>query len=281
MRASVDLDVETSDPNGLLEDLGTVVDSFSRSHLTIQATAGPLPGFVAHVRFHRVAGPPWSLRVDALENDQNPSGTHIWRERPMPWASAPSPLVPPVETLAAGKLLIASRPPYGRDVSRHLGRQNLIKDLFDLFCLGGRSLDGHRVTRAAAEDAERKSRYLDDEFTLMDILDEAMEQLRQFAHPRSVGNNQAGSIWRAYNRIRGGIRIPFTRESLRATAGCAHHCLEGIQRDALDWDDAWLPAVHRTSRQAWIGKTIRPVLEVEGDYGPVPGPLEAWAEFEP
>jgi hypothetical protein len=57
--------------------------------------------------------------------------------------------------------------------------------------------------------------------------------------------------------------------------------VESIRRKNLDWEDTWRPAVAQAPRSAWEGRTIRPVLEVEDDYGPTAGPLEAWARYGP
>jgi hypothetical protein len=280
-RASVDLDLEVEDARALETVLSQIEETFARSeiHLTIRET--PLPGFTGHVGFPRASGPDWSLRIDALENERWPTGSSPWESMPTPWEHATKPQAAPIETRAAQKLLLAADPPYGRDLDNHLGRQNLIKDLFDLRCLGEVSLDDQQILDAAQEDIERKSDYLNEQFTLETILNEATETLRNFAHPPVNDDSLRGSLWRAYGRVKSGIRVPFTRASLRTSAGCAHHAVESIRRKNLDWEDTWRPAVTQAPRSAWERRTIRPVLEVEDDYGPTAGPLEAWARYSP
>lgn len=280
-RASVDLDLEVEDARALETVLDQIEDTFARSeiHLTIRDV--PLPGFTGHVGFPRASGPDWSLRIDALENDWWPTGSSPWQSIPPPWEHANKPQAAPIETRAAQKLLLAADPPYGRDLDNHLGRQNLVKDLFDLRCLGEEALDDQQILDAAHEDTERKSDYLNEQFQLETLLDETTETLRYFAHPPVNDDGLRGSLWRAYGRVRSGIRIPFTRAALRTSAGCAHHAVESIRRNDLNWEDAWRPAVAQAPRSAWEGRTIRPVLEVEDDYGPTAGLLEAWAQYKP
>lgn len=280
-RASVDLDLEVKDAGALEGVLGEIEDSFADSevHMTIRDT--PLPGFTGHVGFPRASGPDWSLRIDVLENARWPSGSSPWETIPDPWKHANKPQAAPIETRAAQKLLLSADPPYGRDLDDHLGRQNLVKDLFDLHCLGERSLDGQQVLKAAHEDVERKSDYLNEDFQLEALLDGGTETLRYIAHPPIDDDSLRGSLWRAYGRVRSGIRVAFTQASLRTTAGCAHHAIESIRRDDLNWEDTWRPAVEQAPRWAWEGRTIQTVLDVEDDYGPTAGLLEAWAEYSP
>lgn len=237
---------------------------------------------------HSLEWPPYRASVDldlevtdadALENNRWPSGASPWQAIPAPWKDAASPEVAPVEARAAEKLLLSADPPYGRDLDDHHGRQNFVKDLFDLHCLGEIHLQDQRVLEAAREDVERKSDYLDEQFHLEDLLDEGTESLRQLAHPSVDDDSLRGSLWRAYDRVKSGIRIPFTRASLRTSAGCAHHALEGIRRDKLDWQDTWRPATDRSPRFAWEERPIQPVIGVEDDYGVTAGVLEAWAKF--
>lgn len=278
-RASVDLDLEVTDAVALEAVLRQIEDSFADSGVHVSIQDIPLPGFTGRVGFPRSSGPDWSLRIDALENDRWPSGASPWQAIPAPWKDATSPQVAPVEARAAQKLLLSADPPYGRDLDDHHGRQNFVKDLFDLHCLGEKHLEDQRVLEAAREDVERKSNYLDEQFHLEDLLDEGTESLRQLAHPPVDDDSLRGSIWRAYGRVRSGIRVSFTRGSLRTSAGCAHHALEGIRRDELDWQDTWRPATDRSPRSAWEERPIQPVIEVEDDYGVTAGVLEAWAEF--
>lgn len=278
-RASVDLDLEVTDASALEAVLRQIEDSFADSgvHVSIQDT--PLSGFTGRVGFPRSSGPDWSLRIDALENDRWPSGASPWQAIPAPWEDATSPQVASVEARAAQKLLLSADPPYGRDVDDHHGRQNFVKDLFDLHCLGEKQLQDQGVLEAAREDVERKSDYLDEQFHLEDLLNEGTDSLRQLAHPPVDDDSLRGSIWRAYDRVKSGIRVSFTRASLRTSAGCAHHALEGIRRDELDWQDTWRPATERSPRSAWEEREIQPVIGVEDDYGVTVGVLEAWAQF--
>ena len=278
-RASVDLDLEVTDGGELEAVLRQIEDAFADSEVHISIQDIPLPGLTGRVGFPRSSGPDWSLRIDVLENDRWPSGSSSWQEIPTPWKDATRPQVAPVEARAAQKLLLSADPPYGRDFGEHHGRQNLIKDLFDLQCLGEKSLQSQRVLEAAHDDVERKSDYLDEQFQLEALLDEGTESLRQLAHPPVDDDSFRGSIWRAYDRVKSGIRIPFTRASLRITAGCAHHALEGVRRGELDWQDTWRPATDRSPRSAWVEKQIQPVIEVEDNYGVTVGVLEAWAQF--
>jgi hypothetical protein len=280
-RASVDLDLEVEDAQELEESLAQIEDSFSRSEVRLTVRETPLPGFTGYVQFPRAPGPDWELRIDALENDRWPSGSSPWQEIPTPWKARDPPMVAPVETRAAQKLLLAADSPYGRDLEDHLGRQNFVKDLFDLHCLGEESIEEQRVLDAAREDVERKSEYLDEEFHLDTVLDSAVETYRLFAHPPVDDDSLRGSLWRAYGRVKSGIRIPFTRADLRVSAGCAHHAIESVQREELDWEDTWRPALSGTPRSSWEGEEISPVVEVSDDFGPTTGPLEAWARFEP
>lgn len=280
-RASVDLDLEVEDAEDLEEVLTQIEATFSRSEVEVTIRDTPMPGFTGHVDFRRAEGPDWSLRIDALENDRWPAGASLWQEIPNPWEAGNLPVVATVETRAAQKLLLAADPPYGRDLEDHLGRQNLIKDLFDLRCLGEESLQNHRVLTAIRDDLERKSGYLDEEFHLDTILDGAIETYRHFAHPPVNDDSLRGSLWRNYDRVKSSIRVPFTRTALRTSAGCAHHAIESIQRGELDWEDTWRPAVSKEPRSSWEGRRIRPVVEVGDGYGPATGTLEAWAQFEP
>jgi hypothetical protein len=278
-RASIDLDLEVTDASALEAVLRQIEDAFTDSdvHVSIQDT--PLSGFTGRVGFPRSSGPDWSLRIDALENDRWPAGTSSWEAIPAPWADATRPQVAPVETRASQKLLLSADPPYGRDLADHHGRQNFVKDLFDLYCLGEKPLESERILDAAHDDVERKSDYLDEQFRLEDLLDEGTESLRQVAHPPVDDDSLRGSIWRGYDRVKSGIRVSFTRASLRISAGCAHYALEGMRRDELDWQDTWRPATDRSPRSAWEGRPIQPVIEVEDDYGVTAGILEAWAQF--
>lgn len=280
-RASVDLDLEVEEAADLKEVLNQIEETFSRSELTVTIRETPIPGFTGHVQFPRASGPDWSLRIDVLENDRWPTGASPWREIPAPWEAGEVPMAAPVETRVVQKLLLAADPPYGRNLEDHLGRQNFVKDLFDLRCLGEESMAERDLLRAAKEDAEGKSRYLDEEFELETLLDSAVDTYRHFAPPPVNDDSLRGSLWRAYDRVKSGIRIPFTRTDLRTGAGCAHHAIESIRRAEIDWEDTWRPAVLDAPRSAWEGRRIRPVLEVSDDYGPATGPLEAWARFEP
>jgi hypothetical protein len=183
---------------------------------------------------------------------------------------------------AAQKLLLAAEPPYGRDLDDHRGRQNFVKDLFDLRQLGHEALDDAAGVEAAREDVRRKSDDLGREHHLEEILKQASATFRRFAHPPADADSPRGSLWRAYGRVKSTIRVAFTRADVRATAGCAHHCVQAIERDVLDWEDAWRPVTKKQPRSAWADEeTIRPVVEVEDGFGPTVGPLEAWAEFGP
>lgn len=278
-RASVDLDLEVRDTTALESVLHRFEDSFADSDVRVKIRDAPLPGLTGDVAFPRAVGPDWTLRIDALENDVWPSGASPWKEIPTPWEDANRPQVAPVETRVAQKLLLSADHPYGRDLDGHHGRQNFIKDIFDLRCLGELPLQSGRVLEAAREDVERKSGYLRDEFQLGTLIEEAIESLRLLAHPPIDDDSRRGSLWRAYDRVRSAIRIPFTQADLRASAGCAHHALEGVRRNELNWQDAWRPAVDGAPRNAWEEREIRPVLEVEDDFGATTGPLEAWAKF--
>ena len=280
-RASVDLDLEVKDSRELEDVLVQIEDAFAQSEVRLTVRDTPLPGFTGHVQFPRAQGPDWELRIDALENDRWPSGSSRWREIPSPWDGGEPPMVAPVETRAAQKLLLAADEPYGRNLEDHLGRQNFVKDLFDLHCLGEKSIEERRVVEAAREDLERKSAYLGEEFDLDAVLDSALETYRLFAHPPVDDDTLRGSLWRGYDRVKSGIRIPFTRTELRISAGCAHHAIESVKRDAFDWEDTWRPALSGAPRSSWEGREIRPVIEVGDDYGLTAGPLEAWARFEP
>lgn len=278
-RASVDLDLEVTDAGALEAVLRQIEDSFSDSdvHVSIQNTQ--LSGFTGRVSFPRSSGPDWVLRIDALENDRWPSGSSPWQAISAPWEDATRPQVASVEARAAQKILLSADPPYGRDFADHHGRQNFVKDLFDLHCLGQKPLQAQRLLDAAREDVERKSDYLDEQYHLEDLLDQCTESLRQLAHPPVDDDSVRGSIWRAYDRVKNGIRIPFTRASLRISAGCAHHALEGIRHEELDWQDTRRPATDQSPRFAWEERPIQPVIEVEDDYGVTVGVREAWAQF--
>jgi hypothetical protein len=278
-RASIDLDLEVTDASALEAVLRQIEDSFVDSEVHVSIQDIPLSGFTGRVGFPRSSGPDWSLRIDALENDRWPSGSSSWQAIPAPWEDATSPQVAPVETRAAQKLLLSADPPYGRDLGDHHGRQNFVKDLFDLQCLGEKDLRNQQVLEAACEDVERKSDYLSEQFHLEDLLDQGTESLRQLAHPPADDDSLRGSLWRAYGRVRSGIRVSFTRASLRTSAGCAHHALEGIRHEELDWQDTWRPATDRSPRSAWEERPIQPVIEVEDGYGVTAGILEAWAQF--
>lgn len=267
--------------DGLADTLAETGEAFSTTGLTIDVEDTLLPGFIAYVRFPRVQKPSWALRIDALENDDLPAGSSPWDQMPEPWSGAEPPLAAPVEARAAQKLLMAAEPVYGRALTNHLGRQNFVKDLFDLHCLAGLRIDGKALTTAASGDVERKSGYLGQPYGLDIVLEQASTCLRRLAGPSVNDDSLRGSLWRAYNRVKGTIRVPFTQAMLRTSAGCAHHCIEGIRRGEVDWEDAWWPLVEKAPRAAWVGKEIQPVVEVEDGYGPVPGPLEAWAEHEP
>jgi len=280
-RASVDLDLEVADAQELRVVLTQIEDTFSRSDIRLTVREIPVPGFTGHLQFPRASGPDWDLRVDVLENDRWPSGSTPWQEIPSPWDDGELPMAAPPETRAAQKLLLAADPPYGRDLEDHLGRQNFVKDLFDLHCLGEESLDSQRVLEAAREDVERKSAYGDEDFQFDNILDGALSAYRHFAYPPVDDGSLRGSLWRAYGRVQGGIRIPYTRSELRTSAGCAHHAIESIQRGKLDWEDTWRPARSGEPRSTWVGKSIQPVVDVSDGFGPTKGPLEAWAQFEP
>lgn len=279
-RASVDLDLEVKDATELRPVLVDIEEAFESSSISISVLESPVPDFMGQVQFHRASGPDWSLRIDALENDHWPSGHSRWNEIPSPWDEAVPPFAAPVEARAAQKLLLAAEPYYGRDLENHLGRQNFVKDLFDLHCLGHETVDEAGVLRATMEDIERKSTYLDQDFEEETILDTSLETYRHFAHPPVDDDSLRGSLWRAYERVKGSIRTSFTRTTLRNAAGCAHHAIESIQRENLDWDDTWRPARSGTPRSAWEGRTIEPVVDVSDDYGPARGPLEAWARWE-
>lgn len=280
-RASVDLDLEVEDSQDLKEVLAQIEHSFSHSEVRVTVRDTPLPGFTGHVQFPRATGPDWVLRIDALENTRWPSDVSPWGEIPTPWKAGDPPLVASVETRVAQKLLLAADPPYGRTLESHLGRQNFIKDIFDLRCLGEEPIAEQRVLNAIHEDIARKSRYLDEDFQLDAVLHSAVETYRHFAHPPVNDDTLRGSLWRAYSRVKGGIQIPFTRAELRTSAGCAHHALESVQRGTLDWEGAWRPALSGSPRSSWEGKQIRPVVGVPDDFGLTTGLLEAWAEFEP
>lgn len=280
-RASVDLDLEVEDSQELREVLSQIEDAFSHSEIRLTVRDIPVPGFTGHVQFPRAPGPDWDLRVDVLENDRWPSGSTPWQAIPSPWDGGALPLAAPPAVRAAQKLLLAADPPYGRDLEAHLGRQNFVKDLFDLRCLGEESIEEQRVLEAAREDLERKSEYLDEEFGLDIVLAGALETYRHFAHPPVDDESLQGSLWRAYGRVQGGIRVPFTRAALRTSAGCAHHAIESIQRGVLDWEDTWKPVLSSEPRSSWEDEPIQPVVDASDDFGPTRGPLEAWAQFEP
>lgn len=280
-RASVDLDLEVEDSQELRSVLTQIEDAFTHSEIRLTVREIPIPGFSAHVQFPRASGPDWDLRVDALENDRWPSGATPWQEIPSPWDEGALPMAAPTETRAAQKLLLASEPPYGRNLEDHLGRQNFVKDLFDLYCLGEESIEEQRVLEAAREDVERKSGYLDEGFQLDTLLEDAIDTYRHLAHPPVDDESLRGSLWRAYGRVQGGIRVPYTRAELRASAGCAHHAIESLQRGGLDWEDTWRPALSDEPRSSWEGKSIEPVVDVSDGFGPTKGPLEAWAKFKP
>ena len=280
-RASVDLDLEVEEAADLKEVLNQIEETFSRTELTVTIRETPIPGFTGYVQFPRASGPDWSLRIDVLENNRWATAASRWREIPAPWEAGELPMAAPVEARAAQKLLLAANPPYGRNHEDHLGRQNFVKDLFDLRCLGEQSMAERDLLRAAEEDVERKSRYLDEEFEIETLLQSAVDTYRHFAPPPVNDDSLRGSLWRAYDRVKSGIRIPFTRTELRTSTGCAHHAIESIRRGELDWEDTWRPTVSDAPRSAWEGRGIRAVVEVNDDYGPATGPLEAWAQFEP
>lgn len=279
-RASVDLDLEVRDANEVQSVLVDIEEAFESSSIRIAVSETPVPGFMGQVQFPRAMGPDWALRIDALENDLWPTGCTRWNEIPSPWDDADPPFAAPVEARAAQKLLLAAEPYYGRDLDDHLGRQNFVKDLFDLHCLGLENVDEEGVLDATVEDIERKSSYLDHDFQEETILDTALETYRHFAHPPVDDESLRGSLWRAYERVKGGIRTSFTRTKLRTAAGCAYHAIVSIQREDLDWADTWRPARSGRPRSAWEGRPIEPVIEVTDDFGPTTGPLEAWARWE-
>lgn len=104
---------------------------------------------------------------------------------------------------------------------------------------------------------------------------------RHFAHPPIDDDSLRGTLWRAYSRVKVGIRFPFTRATLRTSTGYAHHAIDAIQWGKLDWGDPWRPALSGEPRSWWGGETIQPVVDVSDDFGPTTGPLEAWVQFEP
>ena len=155
-RASVDLDLEVTDASALEAVLHQIGDSFADSEVHVSIQDIPLPGFTGRVGFPRSSGPDWSLRIDALENGRWPAGKSPWQAILAPWEDANRPQVAPVEARAVQKLLLSADPPYGRDLGNHHGRQNFVKDLFDLQCLGQRALQNQQVREAAREEVERK-----------------------------------------------------------------------------------------------------------------------------
>lgn len=145
LRASVDLDLEVGDADRLRAVLARIEDQFEATEISLSFQESPLPGFTGHVRFPQQAGPDWTLRIDTLENDLWPTDTEPWASIPPPWQDAPRPQAPSLEIQTAQKLLLAASPPYGRDLDHHHGRQNFVKDLFDLRCLGHEPIDDTAV----------------------------------------------------------------------------------------------------------------------------------------
>lgn len=184
-----------------------------------------------------------------------------------------------METQAAQKLLMAAPLPYGRDTSNHLGRQNLVKDLFDLRCLADVALDGSAVRVAAAEDVARKSSYLDHDFAVEEIAAGGMQTLEILANSPVDDDSMRGSLWRARGKVRSGVRAGFLEDELRIAAGCAHHSLHAILEGDLDWHDAWSPATKGTARKAWSGvRDVETVVEADDGFGVGRGVREAWAK---
>lgn len=280
-RASVDLDLEVHDRDGIASALQDIANSFTESGIVLTVRESPLPGFAAELQFPRSDGPDWLLRIDILETNSWPARSHSWDSIPVPWEDADAPIVPPEPTRAAQKLLMAAEPPYGRDLSSHLGRQSMIKDQFDLFSLASRPIDGWAVVEAASEDINRKSSYLDQQFERDHILATALERLRLFAPPPVDEDSRRGSLWRAHDRIQSTIRTTFSDIDLRTTTGCSHHAISAIDHGELSWTDTWRPATERKQREVWDDRPIEPVIDVRDDFGPVPGPREAWAIFVP
>lgn len=278
-RASVDLDLETRDSRGISSVLDAIVQSFAASELRVNVRESPLPGFAAEMEFPRASGPDWALRIDALETKGWPQGSHPWRSIPEPWEDAEVPTVPPKAMWAAQKLLMAAKPPYGRDLSSHLGRQSMIKDQFNLSLLGTHPIEGEALLRAVTEDIQRKSAYLDEAFDRDHLLAESAQRLQLFAHPPVDDTSRRGRLWRAHGRVQSTIRTAFTQIDLRTTAGCSHHAITSLEHNDVQWTDTWRPVTDRERRSAWEDSRIQPVIEVSDDYGPVPGPREAWAKF--
>lgn len=278
-RASVDLDLETRDPAALQAALTDVVRGFDATAPRLTFEQSIVPGFLAHISFGDE--PPTVLRVDALAFSDPPAGSKPW-PLPEPWKRATPPLAAPLETQAAQKLLLAAPLPYGRDTGQHLGRQNLVKDLYDLRCLADEDLDGARIVVGAAEDVERKSNYLDRDFELDGIAAGAQQTLRVLADAPVNDRSTRGSLWRARTRVQGGIRDAFPADGFRIATGCAHHSLHCILEGELDWQDAWLPATKRVPRRAWSdAKAIETVVEADDDFGAGRGVREAWAKPRP
>ena len=278
-RASVDLDLETGDADGLRSALVDALEPFSATRPRLEFEDAMVPGFLAYLRFGDE--PPTVLRVDALAFPHPPSGASPWR-LPEPWKDATPPLAAPLETQAAQKLLLAAPLPYGRDIQQHLGRQNLVKDLYDLRCLADQDLDARRIIAAAAEDIDRKSAYLGQAFDLEAVAAGAQETLLMLAQAPVKDASTRGALWRARPKVQSGIRTGFPADEFRIAAGCAHHSLHGILEGELDWQDAWRPATKRVPRAAWQdAKEIPTIVQADDDFGTGRGVREAWARPAP
>jgi hypothetical protein len=170
-------------------------------------------------------------------------------------------------------------PPFGRDLDHHRGRQIRIKDLFDLACLGQQELDSRAILKAVDEEITRKSTYMGQEHDLLALLDTGMKALMDLAGPKGEGAKPRQALWRAYLKVRPTIRTDFLESHLRTTAGCTYCTLHQIKDKFLDWADTWRPYRTGGARKKWKDKTpIETVLEVEDEFGPEKGVLEAWAK---
>lgn len=280
VRASIDLDLETYDLPGLQNSVREVISDFqsSKIHVVEMNEDGPTPGAVIKLSFPGFGLPePRILRIDALETQDAGDGKRPWIDHPPPWKTETQPLVPTLEEQATQKLLMHGDPPFGRDLGNHRGRQNRIKDLFDLACLGQQDLDSPAIMKAADEEVARKSAYMARHHDLLDLLGTGMDTLTDLAGPKGIGTEHRKALWRAYLKVRPTIRTDFLESHLRMSAGCTFCSLHHIENKTLDWIDAWTPYRTRGPRKKWHGKAVNEtVLEVEDGFGPEKGVLEAW-----
>ncbi len=277
-RASIDLDIETTDVDDLRHTVNVVLDQWKNSGIRVRTVASTEFGERLDIEYGGMYGER-RLRLDVAGCDTWPDDATPWREPPRPWARATPPLVQPLETQAAQKLLLAADPPYGRDTqASDWGRKSRIKDVFDLACLASAPLDADEIRAAARRDHDRKDTLMEGEgVPHFDVLrEQGMHAMRRLAYARDAREDTA-SLWRAFSQVRPTIRQPVTETEIRIAAGCAHHLLAVLGDAGHEWSDAWRPYTKRAPRRAWAETAqIETWVEIP-DGAVVRGVQEAWA----